>query len=72
MHGVQLSLAPVLNVFAEHCSTPDLSALTFVPAEFVEQYALPAAEYSPAPSQSSQPESSEAPLALNVPTGHGA
>ena len=42
--SVQSSEAPVENVLEGHSSTPVLSALTFVPAPFVEQNAEPAVE----------------------------
>jgi hypothetical protein len=40
----QWSVAPMLNVFLGHFSTPLRAVLTFVPAAFVEQYAAPSME----------------------------
>jgi len=52
-------VAPVENVLEGHASTPVLSALTFVPAPFVEQNAAPGeSENSPGPSQGEQTEPS--------------
>jgi len=67
--SVQSSEAPVENVLEGHTSTPVLSALTFVPAAFVEQNAAPAEEKLPAEVQLSQAANEAAPLSLNVPAG---
>jgi len=57
--AVQELVAPVEKVLEGHSSTPVLSALTFVPAPFVEQNAAPAeSENSPGPSQGEQTEPS--------------
>ena len=54
-HGVQVSLAPMLNVFSGQSSNVVRSELGRRPAVAVEQYTAPAVvEYSPAPLQGSQ------------------
>ena len=65
--GVQVSVAPILNVFWGQVSTPLRAKLTFVPAALVEQYAAPSDEKLPALEHSSQ----AAPLSENFPAGHG-
>ena len=64
-------VAPVEKVLEGHTSTPVLSALTFVPAPFVEQNAAPEEEKLPSPLHSLQPAKLDAPLSLNFPAGQG-
>ena len=59
-HAVQLSLAPMLYVFAGQSSTAVRSNLGRRPAVAVEQYTAPAVdEYFPSPSQGSHVAPSE-------------
>ena len=59
-HAVQLSLAPMLNVFSGQSSNVVRSELGRLPAVAVEQYTAPVVdEYSPLPSQGSHVAPSE-------------
>jgi len=69
--ALQVEASPSLKRPATQFSTALLSAVGLIPAPATLQYELPAAEYSPAPSQDSQAASELAPSALNFPAGQG-